>query len=73
MVKSEAFADCTVLAAKPRRSGIGSYLSNVLAGIRDGGEMHARYRELTGLSDAELAKRGLTREGLTRAILSGSV
>jgi hypothetical protein len=73
MVKTDAFADCSVLAAKPRRSRIGTYLSNVLAGIRDGGEMHTRYRDLARLSDADLAKRGLTREGLARAILSGSI
>ena len=73
MVKTDAFADCTVVAAKQRRSGIGSYLSNVLAGIRDGGELHARYRELARLSDADLAKRGLTRDGLARAVLSGSL
>ena len=73
MVKTDAFADCTVVAAKPRRSGLGTYLSNVLAGIRDGGELHARYRDLAKLSDADLAKRGLTREGLARAILTGSV
>ena len=73
MVKTDAFADCTVVAARPRRSGLGNYLSNVLAGIRDGGELHTRYRELARLSDADLAKRGLTREGLARAILSGSL
>jgi hypothetical protein len=73
MVKTDAFADCTVVAATSRRSGVSTYLSNVLAGIRDGGEMHARYRALVQLSDADLAKRGLTREGLARAILDGSV
>ena len=73
MVKTDTFADYTVVAATPRRSRISSHLSNVLAGIRDGGEMHARYRELAQLSDADLAKRGLTRDGLARAILNGSV
>jgi hypothetical protein len=73
MVKTDALADCSVVAARPRRSGVATHLANVLAGIRDGGEMHARYRHLATLSDADLAKRGLTREGLARAILSGTV
>lgn len=73
MLKTDTFADCTIVAATPRRTGLVKHLANVLAGIRDGGELQARYHELARLSDADLAKRGLTRDSLARAILSGAV
>jgi hypothetical protein len=69
MFRTDTVADRMVVTAAPRRSGIATYFANVLAGIRDGSEMQARYEELSRLSDVDLARRGLTRADVMRAIL----
>jgi hypothetical protein len=70
MVKIDAISDYSVIAT-PRRARWSDYVSNVLAGIRDGGEMYARYQALARLSNTDLARRGLSRETITRAVLTG--
>ena len=40
-------------------------------GVRDGLEMSDRYHALSRMSDVELAKRGLTRSEITRAVVLG--
>lgn len=40
-------------------------------GVRDGLEMSDRYHALARMSDVELAKRGLTRSEITRAVVLG--
>jgi uncharacterized protein YjiS (DUF1127 family) len=55
----------------PWVSAIAKFLSDVAEGIREGHEMASRYEELSRLSDAALAARGLTREELPQAIATG--
>jgi hypothetical protein len=64
-----AVADCT--PGTPIVSRITKVLANILAGIRNGSEMQARYIELSRLSDAGLAIRGLTRDEITLAVVRG--
>jgi hypothetical protein len=71
MLKLHTMSDYTVISARPRRSRLANYAANVLAGIRDGGEMQARYEALSRLSNAELARRGVTRDAITQLILHG--
>lgn len=52
-------------------SSIRKVLANILAGIRNGAGMRPRYIELSRLSDADLAKRGLTRDEITHAVVRG--
>ena len=40
-------------------------------GVREGLEMADNYHTLAGMSDAELAKRGLVRSEITRAVVLG--
>lgn len=40
-------------------------------GAREGQQIAARYHELSGLSRPDLASRGLTRQTMARAALSG--
>jgi len=47
------------------------YCSQFAEGARDGQQMAARYHELLCLSGTGLAKRGLTRQTLGRAVLTG--
>jgi len=71
MLKLHTFADYTVVTAPPRQAGIARHFANVLAGIRDGGAMHDRYTALARLSNADLARRGLTRADVMRAVVKG--
>jgi uncharacterized protein YjiS (DUF1127 family) len=41
-------------------------------GVREGLEMSDRYHALSRMSDADLAKRGLTRSEITRAVVLGT-
>ena len=50
---------------------IATYCSKFAAGAREGQRMAARYHELSRLSGADLATRGLTRQTLGRAVLTG--
>ena len=71
MLKLHTFAECTMVTAPPRQAGIARHFANVLAGIRDGGAMHDRYTALARLSNADLARRGLTRADVMRAVVKG--
>jgi hypothetical protein len=71
MLKLQGFSDYTLVTTAPRFRSVAAHFSKVLAGIRDGGEMHARYQELARLSDTDLAKRGLTRADIMHAVLTG--
>jgi hypothetical protein len=59
--------------ALPRPTGHGRRLrvlelaTGAIAGLRDGLRISRRYHALNSLSDAELARRGLTRGDLARA------
>jgi hypothetical protein len=71
MIKVDAISECTVIDAAPRTSRWTGFVRNVMAGIRDGGEMYARYQALQHMSNADLARRGVTRDRLTQVILHG--
>jgi hypothetical protein len=71
MLKLHTMSDYTVISARPRRSRLANYAANVLAGIRDGGEMQARYEALSRMSNTELKSRGVTRDTVTQLILHG--
>jgi hypothetical protein len=42
-------------------------------GITEGHDIARRYEELSGMSDAALAARGITREELPQAIVTGRI
>jgi uncharacterized protein YjiS (DUF1127 family) len=69
MLRLDTFSDCTVVTAPSRYRRIAAHFANVLAAIRDGGEMRARYEALSRMSNTDLAKRGLTRVEIMRAVL----
>jgi hypothetical protein len=46
--------------------------SEFLAGIAQARAMALRYKDLSGLTDRELAARGLRREDIPRAVLAAS-
>ena len=71
MLTLNTFSDCTLATTPPRGGRAGRYFTNVLAGIRDGGAMHARYEALARLSNTDLARRGLARGDIMRAVLAG--
>jgi hypothetical protein len=47
------------------------YWSELAAGAEEARAMAMRYRDLAALSDHELAARGLVRQDIPRAVLSG--
>lgn len=54
-----------------QRSALQQFFADMFAGIQEGREIAVRYHALTRLSPGELASRGLSREDLTRAALTG--
>jgi hypothetical protein len=54
-----------------RSGGFMRFLSDLADGIRDGLALAARYDRLSRMSDAELARLGLSRIELPHAALSG--
>jgi hypothetical protein len=50
---------------------IAAWCGQFADGAREGQQIAARYHELSGLSRPELASRGLTREAIARAALTG--
>ena len=63
-------------AALPRLAGsapsrLASYAAQVLEGISEGRRIAARYDVLSGLTNAELARLGLTRQDISRAAVTG--
>jgi hypothetical protein len=71
MIKIDAVSDCTVISAAPERSRFAGFITRVMAGIRDGGEMYARYQALQHMSPSDRARRGITRDNLSQVILHG--
>jgi uncharacterized protein YjiS (DUF1127 family) len=64
------------LAFKARASRFaefGRYISNIFAGLAEGQEIARRYEELSRLSDEALAARGITRDELPQAIVTGRI
>lgn len=64
------------LALKNRASRFatfGRYVADVFSGIAEGNEIARRYETLSRMSDEALAARGLTREDLPQAIVTGRV
>jgi hypothetical protein len=51
-------------------NGLGSYWTELLTDIHKGRAMALLYRTLSGLSDDELAARGLRREDIPGAVLA---
>ena len=72
MLKLHTFAEYTAVTTTPRRAGIARHFANILAGIRDAGEMEARYQALSRMSNTDLARRGLTRDDIMRAVMDGN-
>ena len=58
-------------APATRLAAFGHSIAEFFAGISEGQEMARRYEELSRMSDAGLAARGLSRENLTHAIIKG--
>ncbi len=52
--------------------GLVRFFSDIAAGIRDGHDMATRYERLRFMSDAELARHGLTREQVPAAAVNGA-
>ena len=60
-----------IKAPATRLAAFGHAIAEFFAGISEGQEMARRYEELSRMSDAGLAARGLTREDLPQAIVRG--
>lgn len=64
------------LAFKAPVSSLASFvrgIANFFAGVAEGQEIARRYEELSLLSDEALAARGITRDELPQAIVSGRI
>jgi len=53
-----------------RRLGILEFISELFEGINEGRELAGRYQQLARKSDAELARLGLKREDIPRAVFA---
>ena len=53
------------------RSPVRQFLTDLFTGVQEGREIAARYDALTRLSPAELASRGLTRQDISHAAVTG--
>lgn len=49
----------------------GAIVSDFVAAVREAREMNARYEHLTRLSNTELSRIGLSREGIPQAVVNG--
>jgi hypothetical protein len=54
-----------------QHSALRQFLVDLFTGIQDGREIAVRYHALARLSPAELASRGLTRQDVPHAALTG--
>jgi hypothetical protein len=52
--------------------GLASHFYGLFAVVQEAHATAARFEELAQMSDAELARRGLKREGLAQAVFTGS-
>ena len=50
---------------------IATHFGEVAEGVREGRRIYDRYEKLARLSDAELARRDLSRQSIARAALTG--
>lgn len=57
----------------PRMKSALAFLSNLFGGAAEGQEIARRYEELSRLSDEALAARGITRDELPQAIVTGRI
>ena len=71
MMKIDAISECTVVSAPSTPSRWSGFVTRVMAGIRDGGEMYARYQALEHMSKTDRARRGITRDNVSQVILHG--
>jgi hypothetical protein len=60
-------------APASRLAAFGRAVSGFFAGLAEGQEIARRYEELSHLSDEALAARGLTRDELPQAIVTGRI
>jgi uncharacterized protein YjiS (DUF1127 family) len=67
---SMPFAPATV-GPRRRASALRETLSKTWQGLRDGVRAARAYQRLSTMSDAELARRGVTREEILRAAMFG--
>jgi hypothetical protein len=51
---------------------LGVYFIGLFAVVQEAHATAARFEELAQMSDAELARRGLKREGLAQAVITGA-
>jgi hypothetical protein len=51
---------------------LGAYFDGLFAVVQEAHATAARFELLAQMSDAELARRGLTREGLAQAVFTGA-
>jgi hypothetical protein len=54
-----------------QRPALQQFFADMFAGIQEGREIAVRYHALTRLSPSELASRGLSRQDVARAALTG--
>ena len=57
----------------PRFKAFARFFADIFAGLSEGQEIARRYEELSRLSDEALAARGVTREELPQAIVTGRI
>lgn len=57
------------ITASDTFSRLADYIGQFVEGAREGRQIAARYRELSRLSGADLASRGLNRQTISRAAL----
>jgi uncharacterized protein YjiS (DUF1127 family) len=57
----------------PRLRALARQVADVFTGAAEGHEIARRYEELSRLSDEALAARGITREELPQAIVTGRI
>ena len=57
----------------PWLKAVTRFFADLFAGIREGREMAYRYEALSRLSDAELARRGITRADIPRVAVTGKI
>ncbi len=63
----------TLSRETPRLKAVARFFADLFAGIREGREMQRRYERLSRLSDAALARQGLTRADIPRAVVFGRI
>jgi uncharacterized protein YjiS (DUF1127 family) len=63
----------TLSRGAPRLTAIARFFADVFAGIREAREIEQRYVMLSRLSDAALVRRGLTRQDIPRAAVTGKI